>query len=114
MPTPRWCTGSAVTSRSPNQTRPESGTTNPASMRSSVVFPQPDGPRSVKNLPDGISRSRSVKSGCPSYAWLTRSKRMRMRLLGRGQFLPGLDEPRLVGGRLLVVDRGDLERGRLG
>jgi hypothetical protein len=29
-------------------------------MRSSVVFPHPEGPSSVKNLPDGMSRSKSV------------------------------------------------------
>src|SRR6185369_10612768 len=108
MPTPRWWTGSPVTSRSPNQTRPESGTTKPASMRRSVVLPHPDGPSSVKNCPDGISRSSPVKSACPSYAWLTPSKRMRMRLLGR-QFLPGLYEGGLIGGGLHVVDRRDLE-----
>src|SRR5690242_993517 len=78
MPIARLWAGSAVTSRSPNQIRPEEGTTKPASIRSSVVLPQPEGPSRVKKRPDGISRSRSRKSACPSKPWLTRSKRMRI------------------------------------
>ena len=37
--------------------RPLVGRSNPAIIRSVVVFPQPDGPSSVKNSPGGISRS---------------------------------------------------------
>src|SRR5436190_14941702 len=78
MPTPRLWTGSVVTSRSPNQIRPASGTTNPASMRRSVVLPHPDGPRRVNNTPAGISRSSPSKRATPSYRWVTPSKRMRV------------------------------------
>jgi len=38
--------------------RPEVGVTNPAIILSVVVFPQPDGPRSVRNSPALTSRSR--------------------------------------------------------
>src|SRR3954467_1415672 len=43
--------------------RPQPGASNPASMRSSVVFPQPDGPSSAKNSP------RRMSSETPSTAW---------------------------------------------
>src|SRR5512138_3902102 len=35
---------------------PSLGNSNPASIRSSVVLPQPDGPRSAKNSPSSMSR----------------------------------------------------------
>src|SRR5262245_1060240 len=35
---------------------PSVGTSKPASMRNSVVFPHPDGPSSAKNSPSKISR----------------------------------------------------------
>src|SRR5262247_3433447 len=35
---------------------PSVGTSNPASIRSSVVLPQPDGPSSAKNSPSPMSR----------------------------------------------------------
>ena len=36
---------------------PEVGVSSPASMRSSVVLPEPDGPTMVKNSPSATSRS---------------------------------------------------------
>src|SRR3546814_17541247 len=38
---------------------PTVGYSNPASMRSSVVLPQPDGPSSAKNSPSTISKQAS-------------------------------------------------------
>jgi hypothetical protein len=40
-----------------DDTRPADGARYPAQMLSSVVLPEPDGPRSVRNCPCGISRS---------------------------------------------------------
>ena len=40
-----------------SSTRPDVGSSNPAIIRSVVVFPQPDGPSREKNPPAGISRS---------------------------------------------------------
>src|SRR5947208_13159091 len=46
--------------------RPSSGRSKPAISRSVVVLPEPDGPRSVKNSPAGISRStRSTATTSP-------------------------------------------------
>src|SRR5712692_1289786 len=36
---------------------PELGCSRPAIIRSSVVFPQPDGPRSTRNSPSRVTRS---------------------------------------------------------
>ena len=41
------------------RSRPRSGCSKPATIRSVVVFPQPDGPSSEKNSPCSITRSRS-------------------------------------------------------
>ena len=55
MPTLRLCTGTRVTSRSPNFTVPEVGATNPAIMRRVVVLPQPLGPSNASSSPSRIS-----------------------------------------------------------
>src|SRR5207248_4170271 len=49
----------------PNRIRPASSSQKPATMRNSVVLPQPDGPSSVKNSPsrtasDTSSTARTV------------------------------------------------------
>src|SRR3954452_6896425 len=46
-------------SSSPSRTRPSVGFSRPATMRSVVVLPQPDGPRRAKNEPAGTVRVRS-------------------------------------------------------
>src|SRR5690349_21371633 len=57
MPILRRRAGSLVTSREPMRTVPESGATYPAAMLRSVVFPEPLGPRSVRNSPGSTARS---------------------------------------------------------
>ena len=60
-----------MTSRSPISTRPEFTSSSPASIRSEVDFPQPDGPTRTRNSPSAISsrarrlpaRSRPGRSG---------------------------------------------------
>src|SRR5215470_6931941 len=51
MPVLRLCGGKVSMRWSPNRMRPWSSSQKPATMRSSVVLPQPDGPSSVKNSP---------------------------------------------------------------
>src|SRR6478752_9253957 len=43
----------------PRRTRPRSGCSNPAMIRSVVVFPEPDGPSRVKNSPSPTETSTS-------------------------------------------------------
>ena len=49
--------GTRVTSRPASSMSPSSGSSNPAIIRSIVVFPDPDGPSSEKNSPSRTSRS---------------------------------------------------------
>ena len=44
---------------SPTNIEPEVGSSKPATIRSVVVLPQPDGPNNAKNDPFGITRDRS-------------------------------------------------------
>ena len=50
----------SVTSTSPNQIRPSSGRSKPATRRSRVVLPQPDGPTSVTSSPSAMCRLKST------------------------------------------------------
>src|SRR5882724_7087862 len=61
--------GTKVTSFSPISTRPPSSGSSPASMRSAVVFPDPDGPTRTMNSPSLISRSRASTAGGASFAY---------------------------------------------
>src|SRR5690606_14842463 len=45
--------------------RPDVGASNPAIMRSVVVFPHPLGPRSVRNSPRAVSSVRSATATTP-------------------------------------------------
>ena len=48
---------------------------SPATMRSAVVFPQPDGPTNTMNSPSPIVRSRPQTAGVPSgYTFVTSSR----------------------------------------
>src|SRR5437867_6012932 len=59
MVTSRAWAGRSVTSSSPIQTRPALGTSSPATTRSVVVLPQPDGPSRVRNAPGSRVRETS-------------------------------------------------------
>ena len=52
--------------RSPMTTLPFVITSSPATMRSAVVFPQPDGPTSTMNSPSTMSRSSERTASVPS------------------------------------------------
>ena len=53
----------SVTSRSPIRIRPPLTSSRPASMRSEVVLPQPEGPTRTRNSPSPISRSSLSTAG---------------------------------------------------
>src|ERR1043166_8735647 len=55
MPVLRRCGATVSTRRSPNKMRPRSSSQKPATMRSNVVLPQPDGPSRVKNSPSRMA-----------------------------------------------------------
>ena len=70
--------GTRVTSRSPMRIRPSSTGSRPASIRSVVVLPQPDGPTRTRNSPSATSRSIPGTAGRsePSYQRCARSNVM--------------------------------------
>ena len=57
----RWA-GTPVTSCPSTRTSPESGCSNPASMRSAVVLPQPEGPSRARSSPGRTVRSRPSRA----------------------------------------------------
>src|SRR5579884_692239 len=57
MPTPRLLARKPSTERPPILTSPVVGCSNPAMIRSVVVFPEPLGPRNETNSPSSIVRS---------------------------------------------------------
>ena len=59
MPTLRWLGFSRVMSLPATTILPADGSSKPATMRSTVVLPQPDGPRNETNSPGSTSRLKS-------------------------------------------------------
>src|SRR5947207_2478861 len=65
----------SLTTRSPILTVPAVTCSRPATIRSAVVLPHPDGPTSTSNSPSARARLRSRTATVPSgYTLLTRSR----------------------------------------
>ena len=58
--------GRSFTTRSPIVTVPREISSRPATIRSAVVLPHPDGPTKTMNSPSPISRSSSDTASVPS------------------------------------------------
>src|SRR5437868_6133639 len=67
--------------RSPTMMLPPSGARNPASSRSVVVLPQPEGPSSDRNSPSSIVRLRSET------ALTSANRRVRLLMMTRAIWL---------------------------
>ncbi len=68
MLTGRWCGRTCAMSLPSSRMRPSSGVSKPASIRNSVVLPQPLGPSSAKNSPALMSSdSRSTARKTPNF-----------------------------------------------
>src|SRR5713226_312205 len=66
--------GSRVTTRPPISTSPRVGSSSPAIIRRSVVFPEPEGPRKTMNSPSRVSRLTSLTApSCPCLKTLVKS-----------------------------------------
>src|SRR5438105_8756368 len=59
----RCCGATLLTTRSPIRIRPSETFSSPASMRSAVVLPEPDGPTRTMNSPSWMSRSSASTAG---------------------------------------------------
>src|SRR4051812_6870917 len=76
MPILRLCGGRRDSGLPSSRISPVVGFSNPASIISVVVLPEPEGPRRVKNSPRSMSRSSSSTTrAVPSYVLLTDAKR---------------------------------------
>src|SRR6516225_3446024 len=75
MLTGRRYGGIGAISSPSSRMRPSSGVSRPASRRSSVVLPQPEGPSSAKNSPAKISSDSSSTALTPPKRLLTASNR---------------------------------------
>src|ERR1051326_2331819 len=77
MPISRLLPGTKIPSaeektvRSPIPIPPSSGRSRPATLRSVVVLPQPDGPSSVKKLPGFTSKLTPASASTPPSCVLT-------------------------------------------
>ena len=58
--------GTRLTTRSPILSTPSEMSSSPATMRSAVVLPQPDGPTSTMNSPSSMSSSIWFTARVPS------------------------------------------------
>ncbi len=75
MPKSRRDAGSVEISLSPWKIRPEVWMSSPAIARSSVVLPQPDGPRKQTNSPGKISSEMSLSAANAPNCLVSRSMR---------------------------------------
>ena len=75
MLTSRLYGGRPTTSRSPRKIFPSVGSSKPPIIRSVVVLPHPDGPRSAKNEPRGISSEIPSTARTSSNALTTSTSR---------------------------------------
>ena len=64
-----------MTGLPPTSIVPPSGSSKPPIIRSVVVLPQPDGPSSAKNDPEGISSVRSSTATTSSNFFVTCARR---------------------------------------
>ena len=65
MPMSRSRGETSLTTRSPSRTVPDVMVSRPATMRSAVVLPQPDGPTSATNSPSSTSRLSPLTAVTP-------------------------------------------------
>ena len=63
-PIRRWLEGKAVTSRSSIRILPALGTRRPATIRRTVVLPQPEGPSSETNSPSLTASDTDETATC--------------------------------------------------
>ena len=70
----RCAGGTSLTTRSPMRITPLVGYSRPASMRSVVVLPQPEGPSRLTNSPSAIVRSSPLTATAEPKALRTFSK----------------------------------------
>src|SRR3954454_15378957 len=69
MATSRSFGGRSLTISSPIRSSPDVISSRPATMRSAVDFPQPDGPTRTRNSPSSTTRLKSLTASWPVAAY---------------------------------------------
>src|SRR5262249_10441263 len=109
MPIMRCSEGSRVTSLSPNRIGPPLGSSSPATQRSVVVLPHPDGPSRETNSPSATSRSTPCTAVTPPNTLLSPSILSRdNRRLSSRHAVPPLDHGSPLPIGLQPVERHDV------
>src|SRR4051812_2968335 len=136
MPTLRWRTGRDRKSSPPKRTSPVSGCSRPASTRSSVVLPEPDGPSRARNSLSRACSDTSFSAGKrPNCLEIPRISRARVssvfaaggKLPGVAPFEDGLEDKRddpeagengcrreCADGVIVIVEHLDVKRQSVG
>src|SRR3979409_155128 len=81
----------ALTTRSPMRTSPSVIDSSPASIRSAVVLPEPDGPTRTMNSPSAMSSVRSRTASTPAkrlWTLVKRTSAIGLSLHGTGEHAP--------------------------
>src|SRR5262245_49969243 len=104
----------SLTTTPPIRISPEVGSSRPAIIRSSVVLPEPEGPRRTRNSPSRLSRFTFLTAAaCPALKLLVSSLVWTMAM--RGSLLPLVEDPAdLLVGRVHGVLDAHLVARRLG
>src|SRR5215207_2842458 len=101
MPVLRLCGGSVSMRRAPKRTSPLSSSAKPATIRKSVVLPQPEGPSKVKNSPSAMVIEMSSTARTAPKDRLTRS----IPMLAKGQRRERARSARRLDGFLELLER---------
>ncbi len=108
MLTARRCGGTEARSCPSSRTLPVSGISSPASRRSNVVLPQPEGPSRAKNSPGKMSSDKSSTAATPEKRLPTASNRTKGGVAGSlrnggGREIPWWRAGALLESRTLVM-----------
>src|ERR1700674_4380547 len=103
----------SLTTLPPIRISPEVGSSRPAIMRSSVVFPEPEGPKRTRNSPSRLSKSTPTTA--PTWPWRKTLVSARVWTIAIPRSLPLVEDPLdLLLGRARGVLRTQHVLGRLG
>src|SRR3954468_4142509 len=96
----------SLTTRSPIEIDPPDASSSPATIRSAVDLPEPDGPTRIVNSPSAISRSSPSTARVPSGKTLETPSKVIWAISApsRGGDVVAVPEPALLDGPLLRAE----------
>src|SRR3954453_8996675 len=106
----RSCGASSLTTSSPMRSSPSVTSSSPATIRSDVVLPQPDGPTKTTSSPSEISRFRSATARVPAGEVLPTSEKVTVAIAAGP--LSGLDHAGEPADQLALCEQEEDEHGQ--